>query len=322
MNTPYSPATYPATVAETTSTYSVDSTDRPLARLSWSAIIGGTVVAIGIQVLLSALGVGAGLALFNPHTDADPAKHFSEGATAIWSACALVALFFGAAIAGRFSASLHSGLVHGIIVWSSTLIIALLLLSLGTGIALGGALKVIGEGLGIGTKAVAAGAGDVVGEAAKRATDQLNSFINEASQSVPTNAAPKAATRAQREIGFAATRLFAPGNDVSSPTNRAALIKALVDYTQVSEADATKTVDEWTDSYRQLQSELSDVKAKAEQKAKDAADAAAKELSTAGTWLFFGLLLGLLVSAGGGILGAEFALKQARRTRVTQVPVN
>lgn len=307
------------TVEETGSTYS---SAQLFPRLSWGAIIAGAIAAVGIQILLSALGVGAGLAMFNPITDTDPAKHFSEGSAAVWSGCALVSLFFGAVIAGRFSASLHHGLVHGIMVWSCTLIIALLLLSMGTGIALGGALKVIGEGLGFGASAVTSGAADVVKDGATKTTEQLNSFINEAVQSVATNSLPKAATRAQREIGFAAARLFAPGNDVSSPSNRTALIQALVEYAQVSEADATRTVDEWTASSKELQSELGDIKAKAEQQAKAAADEAAKELSTAGTWLFFGLLLGLLVSAAGGVLGADFALKRLRNVRVTRVPVD
>jgi hypothetical protein len=310
--------TSPSIASQTVSTYSAGPL---LPHLSWGAIIGGTVAAIGIQILLSALGVGAGLALFNPVTDADPTKHFSEGAAAVWSICALVSLFFGAVIAGRFSTSLHHGLVHGIIVWSCTLIIALLLLSLGTDIALGGALKIIGQGLGIGTKAVVTGTAGIAQEATKRTTDQVTSFINEAVESVPTNSAPKAATRAQREVGIAATRFFLSGDDVSSPTNRATLIKALEDYTQVPEAEATRTVDDWTASYKELQADLADIKNKAEEKAKTAADEAAKDLATAGTWLFFGLLLGLLVSAGGGILGADFALKRQSYLRTTQIPV-
>src|SRR5450755_734890 len=100
-------------------------TSRPLCggfpSLCWSAIIGGTVAAIGIQILLSILGTGAGLAIFAPMTDNNAVKGFSEGAAAIWSICALVALFFGAVIAGRFSHSMHGGFVHGIIVWCLTL---------------------------------------------------------------------------------------------------------------------------------------------------------------------------------------------------------
>src|ERR1700679_3900240 len=87
--------------------------NRPLCcgfpSLCWAAIIGGTVAAIGIQILLSLLGTGAVLAAFSPMSDARPAVAFSEDAAAIWSVCALVALFFGAVIAGRFSHTVHGG---------------------------------------------------------------------------------------------------------------------------------------------------------------------------------------------------------------------
>src|ERR1700744_4570832 len=85
--------------------------------LCWKAIFGGTVAAIGIHILLTMLGLGAGLATFSPMTDADPVTHFNSGAAIIWSVCALVSIFFGALLAGRFSQSWHSGFVHGILVW-------------------------------------------------------------------------------------------------------------------------------------------------------------------------------------------------------------
>jgi hypothetical protein len=291
-------------------------TNRPLCcgfpSLCWGAIIGGTVAAIGIQILLSILGTGAGLAIFAPTADNNAVKNFSEGAAAIWSICALVALFFGAVIAGRFSHSVHGGFVHGILVWCLALIISLLLVTAGTSMVTGGVLKVLGEGMGIGGKAVATGAGDLAKEGVKRSSDQLGSFIDEAVQSIPTNAAPKAATRAKREIGFAVTKLFAPGNDIASPDNRTAAIKSLMDYAQMSEADATKTVDDWITSYKNLKTELDNLKMMAEQKAKAAADQAAHNLSIAATWSFFGLLLGLLVSAGGGVLGADHAMRRVK----------
>ena len=295
-----------------------------LPSLCWAAIFGGTVAAIGIQILLSMLGMGAGLAIFAPMTDNDPTKHFSEGAAGIWSVCALVALFFGAVIAGRFSHSMHGGFVHCILVWCLTLIINLVSRSMGTGLVLGGTLKILGEGVGVGGKAVASGIGDVIKESAKRGADQLSSFTEEAVQSVPTNAAPKANTRAQREIGFAITKLFTPGNDINSQPNRDALTKALMDYAQLNEADATRMVTDWTASYNNLQKELDNIKTTAEQKAREAADRTAHDLSTAATWSFFGLLLGLLVSAGGGVLGADHALRRIKveKTRVTQLPVN
>jgi hypothetical protein len=259
--------------------------------LCWKAIIGGTVAAIGIHILLTTLGVGAGLATFSPMTDTNPVAHFNVGAAIIWTVCALVALWFGGLVAGRFSHSIHNGFVHGILVWSLTLIITLLLLSMGTGMILGGAMKVVGEGAGIG--------GNAVASSAKQNADELNSFIDEAIQSIPTNAAPKAAIRAKREVGFAVATFFAPGNDVSSQDNRAVVIKALENYTQMSEADATKTVADWIISYNNLKAEL-------ERKA----NIAAQNLSCAAIWSFFALLIGLLVTGFGGALGARCAVQR------------
>ena len=278
----------------------------------WAAILAGTVAAIGIHLLLTALGVGAGLATFSPLTDANPVTNISVGAAIIWTFCALIALAFGGFIAGRFSGCPHRGFAHGIIVWSLTLIITVLLLSMGTGMILGGALKIWGQGLGIGGPAVASGTTDVAKEGIQRSGDQLGSFIDEAAQSVPTNSTPKAETRARREIGFALTKLFAPGNDTSSPENRRTTIKALVDIAQVSEVDATRMVDDWTTSYKNLKVELDNLKTVAEQKAREIADRAAHNLSCAAMWSFFALLLGLLAAAFAGRCGAQCALRHAK----------
>jgi hypothetical protein len=298
-----------------------DGESRRLPSLCWGAILGGTVAAIGIHILLTTLGVGAGLAVFSPTKDTDPAGTFSESTAAIWSACALVAVFFGAVIAGRFSHTVHGGFVHGIMVWSLTLIVTVLLLSYGTGMVLGGGLKVLGAGLGMGAAAAGPGIGDAVKAAAGRNEGELNSFIDEASSSIPTNALPKAGIRAKREVGLAVTKLFAPENDINSADNRAAAVKALVDYTQMSNADAEATVDGWIASYKDLQAELDKAKAAAEAKAKVAADQAAHTLAVTGTWTFFGLLLGLVVSAGGGVLGADYAVRHIKATRVS-TPAN
>jgi hypothetical protein len=300
-----------------TETIKTSCNDRSFPSFCWKAIIGGTVAAIGIHILLTALGVGAGLAAFTPITDADPVAHFTVGAAIVWTLCALIALAFGGFMAGRFSHSLHSGFAHGVLVWSLTLIITLLLLSMGTGMVMGGALKVLGGGLGIGSQAIAPAVSEVAKEGVKRGSDQLGSFIEEAVQSVPTNATPKATTRAKREIGFAVTKLFAPGNDVASTDNRTAAVKALVDYAQMSEADATRTIDEWTASYKSLKAELKDLKVKAEVKARETADLVASNLSSAAMWSFFALLIGLLVTALAGRCGASCAVRHADSKCVT-----
>jgi len=286
--------------------------------LCWGAILGGTVAAIGIHILLSMLGVGAGMASFSSTADIHAAV-FSEETAAIWSACALVALFFGSVIAGRFSQSIHGGFVHGILVWSLSLIIALLLLSNGTGMVFGGGLKALGKSLETGGNLAASAMSGVSQDGIKRSGNELSSFIDEAMQSVPTNSPLRTSIRAKREIGLAVAKLFAPENDINSKDNRAVVVGALVNYAQMSQADAQSTVTEWIASYESLQSELDHAKNVAEQKAKDIAGRAAHDLTVVGSWTFFGLLLGLIVSAGGGVLGADCAVKRGK-TKIVSVP--
>jgi hypothetical protein len=132
MNTEtYSPIVEPTSI-ESTSTLPLANQDVRFHRsLSWGAIFAGVVTAVGINLLLLALGAGIGLASFTPLTDQNPAESFTVGAGIAWSLCALFALFVGGWIAGCFSAGPKSGCLHGIVVWSVTMTITFLLASMG-----------------------------------------------------------------------------------------------------------------------------------------------------------------------------------------------
>ena len=71
---------YEPSLPLTADTHSKLHTRSGLSSLCWGAILGGRVAAIGIHILLTALGVGAGLATFSPITDTNPAANFSVGA--------------------------------------------------------------------------------------------------------------------------------------------------------------------------------------------------------------------------------------------------
>ena len=66
--------------------------------LNWSAIVGGTILAMAVHLFVGTLGVGAGLAIFSPLTDAHPGENFSVGGAVVWSVCALAALFCGSVL--------------------------------------------------------------------------------------------------------------------------------------------------------------------------------------------------------------------------------
>jgi hypothetical protein len=303
--------------------------------LCWGAVLAGTITAIGIHLLLTALGVGSGLASFKPMTDTNPVAHVSVGAAITWSLFAIIALSFGGWVAGRFSFGQRSGLVHGVLVWSLALILTLPLLFLGTRLALGRAIKNHDGDLVTVSPLVVIAEQDLAKSVVKRRHDQLGSFTEEAVQSIPTNAAPKAGTRAQREVGFAVTKLFAPVNAAAFQANRMEAINSLMVYTEMSAADATTTIDAWTTSYKNLQAELDKIrveldkitaeriklKSVAEQKTRANADLAAQYLSVAALWSFFALLIGLLGASLGGRCGAECALRNASLLRVPMPPV-
>lgn len=73
----------------------------------------------------------------------------------------------------------------------------------------------------------------------------------------------------------------------------------------MSEDDARKMVGEWIASYNTLKAQLASAKAIAEQKARVAADNAAKDLACSATVTFFAFLIGLIVTVCGGICGAK-----------------
>jgi hypothetical protein len=272
--------------------------------------------AIGLQILLTILGVGAGLATFSPLDEEKPLEHFDVGAAIIWSVCALISLWFGALLAGRFSQSWHSGFAHGILVWCLTLIITMLCLSKGTGMVLGGGLKALGASMGISELALAAPEGGVAKEGVKRLDDERSSFEEEAVQSLPTNSPPSSQIRTRRELGLALARLFAQDNNTDSSLNRTQVIHALTATHQMSEPDATALVDGWITSYKSLKADLDDIKKREAQKAKAAAEQATRQVSRAATETFFALLAGLIVSAAAGSVGARYALRHREATPI------
>src|SRR4051812_44857616 len=93
----------------------------PVSRsLSWRAIIAGTVAGLAIHLLLTMLGLGLGIGSLEPLTDQNPVAKLGLGAGIAWCVSALIALFSGGWVAGRFAPSDYklSGTLHGFLVWS------------------------------------------------------------------------------------------------------------------------------------------------------------------------------------------------------------
>jgi len=74
-----------------------------VSRISWEAILAGTLTALVVVSMLNLLGLGIGFSTIDPMTENDPLNGLGTG-TLIWLGLSnLVALFVGGMVAGRMS---------------------------------------------------------------------------------------------------------------------------------------------------------------------------------------------------------------------------
>lgn len=305
-------STPPVFSAPATATPVTLATDIP-PKVCWGAIFAGLAAALALQVLFMMLGAGLGFAIYSPLTNENPVGDLGTGAVIIQGISAVLSLWFGGWVAGRFSPSSGrmAGGLHGFVVWCSATVAGVLLVSFGAGWALGDLSKLVGGGLSLAGKPAAAateGAANLAKDALKQSGDTLGSFVEEATGRIPAGN-PAGAVRAKREIGFALARLFNPMQSGNPAEARAAAVKALVDNTGMSEAEADRAITGWTTSYENLKRDLAAAKDQAEAKAREAADKAAKALSIFSFCAFVGFSLGAVAATLGGKHGATYARK-------------
>lgn len=129
-------------------TYNVQTVQK---RISWGSIIAGVFAVIAVYLALMMLGA----AIISPQTS-DTASHI--GTTfLVWTIIiTLVSLAFGAFIAGRLAGS--DGIIHGFLVWATSLVISAILSS----VIIGGAIQTVGTVIG----STVSGAGNMISGAA------------------------------------------------------------------------------------------------------------------------------------------------------------
>lgn len=290
--------------------------------VSWGAILAGATAALALQVLFMMLGAGIGLSIYSPITEQTPVANLSVGALIIHSISALIALCLGGWVAGRFS-PVHAratGWLHGFVVWCAATVGGVVLVALGAGAMMGGLSKVVGGGfsaMGDSASAVAGGAADALDPSGETVT----SFVDEAMSHLPEGRSAAEEIRATREVGLALGRLFNPFQDGNTAANRSAAVTTLVEHTDMSQAEAERTVADWSSSYERLQTDLGDFRESAAAQTREAADSAASAVATFSLWSFFAFLLGALAATGGGHLGAMSARRFDETTGTgTSVP--
>ena len=142
-------------------------------RVSWGSVLGGVVTVLAVSILLSVLGSSIGLYMFDPFAD-NPVSGIGT-TVGIGTAIALiVSMVAGGFVAGKLAGV--DGLIHGFLVWGTTLIVGAffcVLLTVGaaklTMNALGAASSVAGG--------VISGTGSIVGGGVSALSDHAKELF-------------------------------------------------------------------------------------------------------------------------------------------------
>jgi hypothetical protein len=286
--------------------------DRP--RLSWGAIFGGAVTALGLWILLYVFGLAVGLSSLDP---ANPHSARSSGIfTGVWALIApLIALFVGGWVAGRGSSifTRGQGASHGLVMWGLTTLLGASMVAVVMSAVVGGAVSV-------GKAAVSAGGG-AIGAAvsgANGATKWLGIDANDALGPINERLRAEGKPTITGEQLEAGTRDVAQTAIRQGRVDREALLAAIVQNTGLSRADAEEIGDRVQAQYQgaaaQVQNRLHSAAQKAEVGALKAGDITGKAF-----WGVFGaLLMGLIAAVAGGAAGAPGLPGRRRRERVAR----
>lgn len=295
---------------------------------AWGAILAGAVAGLGTHILLMMLLTAIGLGAASPATEDNPVATFGAGTAIAWTISALLSLFVGGWVAGRCAARVHSvsGAMHGFLVWCVGTIAAMLMVTFGAGALIGGAARVVGEGVSAMGKPLA-GAADLAKQAAEQNSAALGGMIDEVAENPAVRNAPGGVAAARREIGQAVRQLFREGGNLRDPEARTATVQALT-RAGVSEPDANRMVDGWIRSMEQMRAQFEETKAAAAAKAREVADNASQAVAKGALWSFIGFVLGAVAASFGGRrgqrweyqhteIGADATLDPATRGSVT-----
>lgn len=308
-----------------------------LKRVSWSAIFAGVILAIIMQLLLSLLGIGIGLASFSPATDAHPFSGFGTGAIVWWFISILLSLFAGGLVAGWLANTVNKtdNIVHGLLTWGIFALMSLYVLTSSVGHILGGMGQIIGKSLqtaGSVIKEVSPEAANLVGDQLGIKDENLESLkkeaatllrqtgkkelqpeyidnsISKAKKDIKSSAEQIATdpSNADQDVQVLVNKLFDLKENMLSAADQDALANIISKRTGKSKQESSQIVSNWAHAADQTKVQIKQTAAKAKEEAKRISDEASDALGKAAILGFFALLLG----AATAVIGATVANKR------------
>lgn len=172
-------------------------------KISWAAIFAGALIALGIQILLSLLGLGIGMSSIDPLKERNPMSGLGTGTLIWWIITFLLALYAGGWVAGRLSGTTQrfESMLHGILTWVIFVMLNLYMLTSAAGGILNTVGGVLGSTLSLAGQGAAAAAPSLTGKIQQTLNSQNLDSSNVQQQVDNLKAkAPEAEAKA-REVG-------------------------------------------------------------------------------------------------------------------------
>jgi len=273
-------------------------------KLSWGAILGGTFVALGVWILLYALGLALGLSSVDP---GNPGSVRLAGiGTGIWSLIApLIALFVGGMVAARTSGIMDKtgGALHGAVLWGITTLAGFIVIGMLISSLMGTVLNVGKAAVGATGSAVAGAVsqGNEAGNMASSLGLDMNDALAPINQKLQQEGKPP----------ITADQLQAATRDVLNTSlrqgrlDREMLVSSIAQQTSLSQADAQDTATRIEAQWNQAQGKMSQVGQQVQQGALKAADTTGR--------VFWGLFAVLLLGLVSSVLGATLGVSKQQR---------
>lgn len=247
--------------------------------IRWSAVFGGSVVAIGLMMLLHFLGLAAGLTA----AGADGSLRGIGIGVGVWSIIVpILALFAGAFVASRFAGpvSRATGIWHGGVVWGLTSLGTLVLVTMALG-------PVVKAGAGVASSTVSAAESTLSSASIDQAIGPINDRLR--SQGMPTVTAAEVRSAAQDAVNTSIQQ---------GRMDQGIVAQAITRNTRLSAADARTLAGDLEGQLNSLYTQ-----------AADKGVAAAKVASG----LMWALFLSSLLSLGSSILGSYLGVSREQR---------
>ncbi len=242
---------------------------RPLfSAIRWGAVIGGFVAGTAVYLLLTLLGIAAGLTAIDPQA-AEPVGSVPLW-TGVWNFISmLIGAFVGGWVAGRMSGLRRrtDGMLHGLVAWGVATLFFAYLTTTAAANLIGSTFNIIGQ--------TAQTAGQAAGEAGGGVMSQLQQLITGTEESPQVD---------QQTLSTLQDRL--------SAGDRSGAIDVMVNQMGFSQERAAQIVDQAMPLVGGGQGE-------------QAAEQAVTTASVASWWLFATLLISLVLGVVGGAMGAR-----------------